>query len=210
MSKLANALIIVSNKIDALPEEKRRSLEKTLKTLSPDELVTYMNWQAELFASGNVQIEDAQFMYNTLKDWEESPLPSRVIVIEIMNAYAQKKLNRMGRGRLVKSTKSKTRKRTTYKKREDQPWKIVATTPRFEGGAGGRPFRYVTLEWSKGGRKEYSRHMEVEDGEMYYGHYYQRKEDAVYDMNKSYRDELQFSAPLKARKTQRRRIKRKN
>lgn len=208
MSKLDSILYLYAEKIDALPEDKRRSLDSKLKKLSVGEVVSYMNMQAELHASGQISTEDAMFLYNTIKDWENASLPARVVTLEIMAAYAQKKIN--NKLRVMKSRKAKSKKRTTSRRREDNPWKIVATTPRFDGGAGGRPFRYVTLEWNKGGRTEYSRHMEVEDGEMYYGHYYQRKEDAIADMNQSYKNELSYSKPLKTRKVRRRSVKRKN
>lgn len=208
MSKLDSILYLYAEKIDALPEDKKRSLDSKLKKLSVGEVVSYMNMQAELHASGQISTEDAMFLYNTIKDWESASLPARVVTLEIMAAYAQKKINK--KARVVKSRKAKTKKRTTSRRREDKPWKIVSTTPRFDPGVvGDRPFRYVTLEWNRAGRTEYSRHMEVGEGEMYYGHYYQRLDDAIEDMNQSYKKELAYSKTLKARKARRRSVKRK-
>jgi len=205
MSKLDAILYIVSEKVDALPPEKRASLESSLNHLSVGEVVSYMNMQAEMHASGLISTEDALFVYNTIKDWEHASLPARVIVIELMADYAKKKMGKFNKRKTT--IKKTTRGRKTQRKREGQPWKIIATTPRFAGGSGGRPFRYVTLEWNRGGRVEYSRHMEVEDGEMYYGHYYQRKEDALADMNRSYKDELPYNKLQNARKTAKKRRK---
>ena len=64
--------------------------------------------------------------------------------------------------------------------------KIVAATKVSTGGNGEYPSRYVVLEWAKGNVQEYSRHMQVMDGEhdeyFIYGHYYCEYEWALGDM----------------------------
>jgi hypothetical protein len=194
-----------------LPEEKKRSLEKTLGELDASEYVAYMNMQAEMHASGLITTDDAMILYNTIKDWDDADLASRYLTTKIIAEYAQIKLGKKGTTPRERKVNRSTRKRVVKRRESGGPdYELVSKTPWFEGGAGGRPFRYVVLKWKKGGgRYEYSRHMEVGAGEMYYGHYYLDKRDAIADMKRSFDDEFMVSKLVKERKMNKTRTKQK-
>lgn len=191
-------LDIYRHEIEKLPPEKRHGLEKILEELDTREMIAYMDMQAEMFATGLISKDVALLLYNTIKDWDHADLASRYFTAKLMAEYAQIKLNK--HRELTRKRVVKTHKKTNARKTDGSNYEIVATTPRFDGGNGGKPFRFVVLKWNKGDRIVYSRHMEVGDGEFYYGHYYSNKQDAVNDMKRSFEEEYVSGTLLKEQK----------
>jgi hypothetical protein len=191
MSKLQAVLQIFRDNLKTLPREKVAQLEKTMKELEVSEYVGYMNWQAEMHASGMISLEDAQFIYNTIKDWDSSDLASKLVVTQIMAEYGKKKIGDRTVG--SKNNPFKRRKVAT-RKREESPrhdYKLIAETPWL--GFSDDRYRFVTVEWytPTGEVKEYSSHMQDRKNmALYYGLYTKNKQSALTSMrarwNKDY------------------------
>jgi hypothetical protein len=191
MSKLQSVLQIFRDNLKTLPREKIAQLEKTLKSLEISEYVGYMNWQAEMHASGMISLEDAQFIYNTIKDWDSADLASKLVVTQIMAEYGKKKISDRSVG--SKNNPFKRRKVATRKRDESQrnDYKIIAETPWL--GFSDDRYRFVTVEWytTSGEVKEYSSHMQDRKNmALYYGLYTKNKQSALTSMrarwNKDY------------------------
>jgi hypothetical protein len=80
-------------------------IEESLKTQTDDaktglykkldvevmEKTQYFELNARRFASGKIDLNTSQFIYNKLRDYENTTLPERIVITQLMMELAQKK-----------------------------------------------------------------------------------------------------------------------
>lgn len=84
MTKINEALKRTSDKLIALDMPTYDSLDKSLKTLTPWEIVQYQEIKSIAQAEAKIDLEVALWIYNAMKQWSKSPLADRVIITQLI------------------------------------------------------------------------------------------------------------------------------
>ncbi len=84
-NRIETAIARINEKLKTVPEEKRRSLEESLKT-GMDDLFEYQKLQSTAFACGKLTLEEAQTLYRMYggeapspQQWDKLSLAEKVV-----------------------------------------------------------------------------------------------------------------------------------
>ena len=95
MQTVREALRLQEDRIEKLPDEKRRHLEKKLKSLDPDEFALLAEANTLALAHGILAPEVSNFFYSVLRDFSARSLAERSLVFITLTTVATK-LRRYG------------------------------------------------------------------------------------------------------------------
>lgn len=83
-----------ANKVnDKLMLQSKETKDKLYKTLDIDfmEKTKYFELNAQSFAMGIIDLELSQFVYNKLRDYDNTTLTERIIITQLMSELLQKR-----------------------------------------------------------------------------------------------------------------------
>lgn len=79
---------------DILNTKDKETKDKLFKSLDVDlsEKVSYFELNAQSFASGIIPLDISQFIYNKLRDYENTSLAERIVISQLMLELLQKRM----------------------------------------------------------------------------------------------------------------------
>ena len=80
----------VNEQLQILPKEKIDRLEKNARIDDGIEFVAYQNAQSRAFASGRIEFDDAQWLYNMINSFNKQPLADRIVALEFLSQLVVK------------------------------------------------------------------------------------------------------------------------
>lgn len=82
----------VRSKLETVPQDQKDKLYKTLD-ISVMEQASYLSKNAYAFASGKIDLNTSQFVYNSLRNWSDSTLTERIAVTQLVKELIERSLS---------------------------------------------------------------------------------------------------------------------
>lgn len=77
--------------LESVPKDKKDKLHKSLD-IEFKEQFDYFNLNSQSFASGIIDLNTSQYVYNSLKDWNDTTTQERIAITQLMNELLKRRI----------------------------------------------------------------------------------------------------------------------